>query len=229
MYKFKIFNKNNTSKYKAALCLLIFFLVTSFYTHKKQKILIIGDSISIGYTPFVHEYFKQRATIIHNEGNAQHTGTGLLNIQNWLGNESWDVIQFNWGLWDLCYRHPDSKEQGNRDKINGKIEFTIKEYESNLDSLVFILKKKTKAKLIFVTTTYVPKNEAGRFENDPQKYNEVAKKIMKKHGIPVNDIHKPSILIHKTFGEGSDNVHYKKEGYEKLSKLIIAFLEPMIN
>jgi len=182
------------------LSLLLFFLQLSFYNDKKPKVLIIGDSISIGYTPFVQEYFAQRATIIHNEGNAQHTRTGLLNIENWLGNESWDVIQFNWGLWDLCYRHPDSKEQGNRDKIKGKIEFTLQEYESNLDSIVFILKKKTKAKLIFVTTTYVPKNEAGRFENDPEKYNEIAKKIMKKYSIPVNDIYKPSILIHETFG-----------------------------
>lgn len=208
--------------------LLLVALLLAAFNYNKPKILIIGDSISIGYTPFVEAHFSDRAIVTHNVGNAQHTGTGLMNIDTWLGNETWDIIQFNWGMWDLCYRHPDSKEYGNRDKINGKPEFTVHEYASNLDSIVSIIKKKTKAKLIFVTTTYVPENEPGRIENDVQIYNQAAIKVMKKHSVLVNDIYKPSILIHKTFGEGSNNVHYKNKGYEKLGKLIIDFLEPVI-
>ena len=137
--------------------------------------MIIGDSVSIGYTPFVKTYFYAKALVSHNPGNVQHTGTGLMNIEQWLGNEQWDIIQFNWGLWDLCYRHPDSKEYGNRDKINGKLEFSIEEYATNLDSIVSIIKNKTNAKLIFVTTTYVPENEPGRYSHDVQKYNDAAK------------------------------------------------------
>ena len=192
---------------------------------KTPKILIIGDSISIGYTPFVKAYFYDKAIVSHNPGNAQHTGTGLLKIEEWLEHENWDIVQFNWGLWDLCYRHPDSKEYGHRDKINGKLEFSVAEYASNLDSIVSIIKEKTNAKLIFVTTTYVPENEPGRHSSDVQKYNDAAKFIMKKHHVIVNDIYKPSIAIHKIFGLGSKDVHYTKEGYEKLSKLIIEFLE----
>ena len=195
------------------------------FKNVQKKVLIIGDSISIGYTPFVQEYFTDIAFVKHNEGNAQHTGNGLTNIEAWLGEESWDIIQFNWGLWDLCYRHPDSKVYGNRDKIHGKPDFAVEDYASNLDSLVTIMKEKTSAKLIFVTTTYVPKDEPGRFESDAVKYNEVAKAIMKKQSIVVNDIYEPSVAIHHTYGMGSKDVHYKKEGYEKLSKLIIDFLE----
>ena len=33
------------------------------------------------------------------------------------------------------------------------------------------------------------------------------------------------MAIHKTFGMGSKDVHYTKEGYKNLSKLIITFLE----
>lgn len=90
------------------------------------------------------KFFYSEAIILHNEGNAQHTGTGLIKIEEWLGDEHWDTIQFNLGLWDLCYSHPDSKEYGNRDKINGKTEFTVEEYASNLDSIVSIIKKKIK-------------------------------------------------------------------------------------
>ena len=48
----------------------------------KTKILIIGDSFSIGYTPFVTENLKDIAFVSHNSGNAKHTGTGLANIEN---------------------------------------------------------------------------------------------------------------------------------------------------
>lgn len=192
-------------------------------TKEPPKVLIIGDSISIGYTKYVKEHFADKAIIVHNEGNAQHTKTGLEKINTWIADENWDIIQFNWGLWDLCYKNPESENPGHRDKINGKIYVPIEQYEANLDSLVGILEK-TGAKLIFVTTSYVPEDEHGRFTEDATKYNNVAKKIMEKHSIIVNDIYESSIPIHKEYGLGSDNVHYTKEGYKELSKLISDFL-----
>ena len=196
--------------------------------NRKPNILIIGDSISIGYTPLVENYFVDKAIISHNPGNAQHTGTGLDKIEEWIGSGKWDIIQFNWGLWDLCYRHPDSKVQGKRDKVNGKITYSVDDYKYNLDSIVSILEEKTDAKLIFVTTTYVPEDEAGRYTDDAIKYNDAAKMVMKKHGVIVNDIYEQSIQIHKKFGKGSDDVHYTNEGYEKLCELVTDFLETEI-
>jgi lysophospholipase L1-like esterase len=194
-------------------------------SHNKTKILIIGDSISIGYTPFVRENMVNKAEVFHNPGNAQHTATGLEKIEEWIGTENYDIIQFNWGLWDLCYRHPDSKVQGNRDKINGEITFSIDEYASNLDSIVTLLTKKTKAKLIFVTTSYVPENEAGRFKEDAIRYNDIAKKIMIRHDVTVNDIYEETILIHNECSKDTNDVHYTLAGYEKIGKLISDFLE----
>ncbi|MEX5491452.1 hypothetical protein ABFV43_21925, partial [Pseudomonas fulva] len=81
---------------------------------------------------------------------------GLEKIDKWLAAEKkWDVIHFNWGLWDLCYRNPTSKNQGNRDKVNGKILSTPEEYEKDLEKLVARLKT-TGAKLIWANTTVVP-------------------------------------------------------------------------
>lgn len=209
---------------KIIVTTLVFIQSLNEYT-AKPKILIIGDSISIGYTPFVKEALSSKYDVFHNLGNAQHTGTGLENISKWIGNEDYDIIQFNWGLWDLCYRHPESKHQGNRDKVNGKVTFSIEDYKANLDSIIKILKTKTKAKLVFVTTTYVPTNEVGRFQNDANKYNEAAKEIMKKNDIPINDIYAKSKKIHNKYGLGSDDVHYTSEGYKELSKLIVNFIE----
>jgi hypothetical protein len=217
---------NCTSKLRIILLVFgILALTLSCVILNRPRILIIGDSISIGYTPFVKENLADQADVFHNPGNAQHSGTGLKKIEEWIGEGKWDIVQFNWGLWDLCYRHPDSKVQGNRDKANGDITFEVEDYVANLDSIVSILKTKTDAKLIFVTTTYVPENEAGRYEADAVKYNEAAKAVMNKHSIMINDIYHQSIPIHKKYGKGTDDVHYSEEGYEKLSELLTGFLK----
>ena len=165
-----------------------------------------------------------KAIVMHNPENAQHTETGLVKIKDWIGNEDWDIIQLNWGLWDICYRHPDSKVFGNRDKIKGNITYDLQTYRQNLEELLRILKAHNSAKLIFVTTTYVPVNEAGRFTEDVPKYNAIAKAVMKKNGVIINDIYKKSIAIHHKNGVGDNDVHYNKEGYKELGELIVPVL-----
>ncbi|MEI6865750.1 SGNH/GDSL hydrolase family protein [Flavicella sp.] len=205
--------------------LITLVIVTISCEQEKTNILIIGDSISIGYTPFVQENLIDVANIFHNPGNAQHTGKGLDSIETWIGDNEWDIIQFNWGLWDLCYRHPDSKEQGKRDKINGKITFNADDYGNNLDAIVKLIRKKSNAELIFVTTSYVPNREAGRFVDDAIKYNEIAQRVMESNHVKINDIYETSKEIHFDYGKGDNDVHYKKEGYKLLGKKIVNFLK----
>ena len=183
------------------------------------QVLIIGDSISMAFTPHVAQQMDGKAVVKHHSGNAQHTGTGLTKLDHWLGDTKWDVIHFNWGLWDLCYRHPKSTVQGHRDKTNGTIATTLDQYERNLDELVCRLKK-TEAKLIWASTTVVPEKEAGRIQGDDAKYNEAAARVMKKHGIVTNDLH----ALTKTFAtdqfDGPGNVHYTQEGYQKIAQQV---------
>ncbi len=207
------------------LCFLIVATVLlSSKSNNLPNVLIIGDSISIGYTPFVKKALEGKANIVHNPGNAQHTGVGLEKLDIWLGNTDWDIIQFNWGLWDLCYRNPNSNNYGHLDKINGQLTTSLEKYKENLDSIVQILKTSTDAKLIYVTTTYVPDNEDGRYKEDVSRYNKAAIEIMNRHAVVVNDIYYKSISIHNKFGKDTSNVHYTNEGYIELSKLILPTL-----
>ena len=207
----------------------ILILIWSGCAKHKPKILIIGDSISLGYTPYVREDLQGIAEVYHNRGNAQHTGTGLDSIETWIGTKDWDIIQFNWGLWDLCYRHPDSKTQGNRDKVHGTITYELEDYGKNLDSIVQWMKAKSDAKLIFVTTTYVPENEAGRYQEDAIRYNQLAKRIMEENGVVINDIYEASRRIHRHYGKDSGDVHYLPEGYQALAKEITDFLKGVMS
>ena len=183
---------------------------------KLPRALIIGDSISLGYTPYVQEILNGRVEVIHNPGNAQHTGTGLEKLDEWLGSERWDLIHYNWGLWDLCYRHPDATVYGNRDKVHGTQTYTIKEYRSNLEKLVKKLEH-TGASLVWASTTPVPPGEAGRIRGDAIRYNAVAKTVMDAHGIPINDLYAYIYDRMDEFQVRYGDVHLTREGYQYLA------------
>lgn len=220
-------NKNNII-HEIIFLTAFLFLFSAFKNEGRKKVLIIGDSISIGYFPFVKSAFGEDTIVIHNEGNAQHTGTGLSKIKSYLNNDHWDVIHFNWGLWDLCYRDSASNNPAHRNKLTGKVQFTKQQYEKNLDSLVSVLKQ-TGAKLIFATTTVVPPNELGRIEGDEKKYNEIALKVMNKYKVQIDDLNSVSYNIHENFSAGEGNVHYTKEGYRKLGEAVTKSIKMAFN
>ena len=182
-------------------------------------VLIIGDSISIGYTKPTIELLKDVANVERVKANCGDTKRGLQNLERWLGKTDWDVIHFNWGLHDLCYRHPDSKTQGHRDKVNGTISVPLAQYEKNLEALVKQLEK-TGATLIWATTTPVPEGEAGRVVGDDLKYNQAAKKIMKKHSIKINDLHQLASEFDAPHWAGPGNVHFKQAGSNNLAQQV---------
>lgn len=187
----------------------------------EPKTLILGDSISIGYTKLVAEKLRGKTAVSRPKANCGSTVAGLDKLDAWMEGGPWKVIHFNWGLHDLCYRNPEAKTQGNRDKVNGKVSVPLDDYGKNLEKLVERLKK-TGARLIFATTTVVPEGEAGRFTGDDVKYNAVAEGIMKRHGVAVNDLHALSKAFGSELFQGKGDVHYTPQGYEKLAEQVAA-------
>lgn len=70
---------------------------------KLPRVLLIGDSISIGYTVPVREQLAGKANVHRILTNGGPTSNGVANLAKWLGTGKWDVIHFNWGLHDLKY------------------------------------------------------------------------------------------------------------------------------
>ena len=58
--------------------------------------LLIGDSISIGYTLPVRKLMQGKANIHRPLTNCGPTTKGIAEIDKWLGKDKWDVIHFNW-------------------------------------------------------------------------------------------------------------------------------------
>ncbi|MCM8529973.1 MAG: SGNH/GDSL hydrolase family protein [Lentisphaeraceae bacterium] len=191
------------------------------------NILLIGDSISIGYTVEVRKLLKGKADIFRITTNGRYSAYGLKNLDKWIGDRKWDVIHFNWGLWDLCYRNPQSKTQGHRDKVNGTLTATPEQYKENLKKIITKLKN-TKAKLVWCETTPVPEHEAGRKMGDAIKYNAVAAKIMSDNKVNVNQLHSHALLKQKEIQIKKGDVHFTIDGYKYLAQKVAQEIELLI-
>ncbi len=180
------------------------------------RVLIIGDSISIGYTLGVRANLKGNANVHRAPTNCGPTTRGLAKIDEWLGKEKWDVIHFNWGLHDLKYITKTGKRV-HPDK--GKIQVPKERYEKNLRKLVQRMKK-TGAVLIWCSTTPVPEGSHGRIAGDSVKYNAVARKVMESEkGVITNDLYaftKPQ--LGKI--QNKRDVHFHRAGNAVISKYV---------
>ena len=180
----------------AAICYALCFIGLQADHHEKNlpQVLIIGDSISMGYTPVLQGMLFGEVDITRppNNGggwiNCEGTKRGVEMIDDWLALGDFDVIHFNFGLHDLKHVQPESGRNSN-DPSHPQ-QSNLEEYEANLRIIVTKFKT-TGAKLIFATTTPYPDKPGGplRRADQPLKYNAVALEIMKENDIEVNDLH----------------------------------------
>jgi lysophospholipase L1-like esterase len=193
--------------------------------NKLPNVLIIGDSISLGYTPFVKKILKGKAVVEHNNGNgnAEYTGSGIVMLDKWLGSTKWDVIHFNWGLWDM-YGWRFLKE----DRSPAM-------YKKRLEKLVARLKK-TGAVLIWGTTTPAcPDPEVTMLKRFSTKvvissaleneYRESALQVMKQNNIKIDDLYSLMHPERKKYALAANNVHYTLDGYKKLAEQVAESIE----
>ena len=72
------------------------------------RVLLMGDSISTGYTLPVRALLKGKANVHRIPINVGSTAQSVKYLTRWLGDGEWDLIHFNWGMHDLS-RMPDGK------------------------------------------------------------------------------------------------------------------------
>ena len=194
-------------------------------TNNLPKVLILGDSISIGYYPFVKKALLKKSTftdpyyLMADLKTVLEHQKGLKNISKWLGDNSWDLIHFNFGLHDIKHINPINGKNSN--SFDDPHQASPKQYEDNLEKIVKTLKK-TNAKLIFATTTPYPstKLKPARKPGMHEIYNKVALSVMKKYNVKINDLHS-FVLPRMNELQRPNNVHFSKYGSEELAKLVV--------
>jgi len=102
---------------------------------KLPRVLLIGDSVSRGYTQAARKALQGKANVHRAPANCGPTAMGLKKLDVWLGAGNWDVIHFNFGIHDR--RTPAA------------------EYEQRLDEIAKRLKK-TGATVVWASSTPIP-------------------------------------------------------------------------
>lgn len=177
------------------------------------RVLLIGDSISMGYTLPVRKMLDGKANVHRIPVNGGPTTNGIANLKKWLGDGKWDVIHFNWGLHDLKL-------------IDGKHQVPIDEYEKNLRELVTQMKA-SNAKLIWCSTTPVPAGAAARNVEDGPRYNAVAKKIMDEMQVPIDDLYEFALpQLDKI--QLKENVHFSPAGSDVLATQVVKSIQQFL-
>jgi hypothetical protein len=184
------------------------------------NVLILGDSISIGYMLEVRKLLAGKANVFRPNENCSGTTSGVQNIDRWLEGQKWDVIHFNWGLHDIKHVSKDNPNTASK-KAEDPVQATVEVYVKNIEVIVKKLKA-TGAKLIFATTTPVAPGTTNplREPTSPGVYNAAALKVMKENNIVVNDLY-TFCLPQLDKIQLPKNVHFKPEGSTALAKEVV--------
>jgi lysophospholipase L1-like esterase len=180
------------------------------------KVVLIGDSIRLGYAPLVAKRLEGKAIVVSVKDNGGDSSNVLKHLDEWVIKEKPALVHLNCGLHDL-----------KRDKKTMKYQVELPQYEANLKEIVGRVRKETGAVFVFATTTPIlddrhaaRKAAFDRLEADVKRYNEAALKVMKDAGVAVDDLH---AVVEKGGADkllGKDGTHYTPQGYEALADAV---------
>ena len=201
-------------KRKCHILLVLLTLVASLAVAKEQPqktlfaVLIIGDEVYQPIAKVAASELKDHANVLIAKWPAQVLPSSasaieqidlLLGLKDATGNHvpevkrpAWNLIHLNVGLCDLTYRVPNLKSHRSLPyDLGGVITTDAAQYENNLDILIQLIRKKApKAKIIWASTTPIRSSNAKFFKPGSEvDYNQIAARVMKKHGVPTSDMH----------------------------------------
>lgn len=174
---------------------------------KLPRVLLIGDSISRGYTLATRKALAGVANLHRAPENCGPTANALKKLPVWLGKGRWDIIHFNFGIHDR--------------------KTPLADYEQRLDLLATQLKA-TGATVIWASTTPVAEGGMKDATNaDLIARNETAARVMQKHGIAINNLY-TFIVPHLVSLQNPKDVHFSNDGYTKLAEQVTAAITKVI-
>ncbi|MCK5528594.1 MAG: SGNH/GDSL hydrolase family protein [Kiritimatiellae bacterium] len=184
------------------------------------NVFIIGDSISLGYMGSVKKLLKDKANVSRPPRNCQYSGVGVNGVKTWLGDTKWDVIHFNFGIWDSHYLHNGRLVKNPADYVGKELtlRYTTDQYIENLKKILAVLKT-TDATLIWASTTSITKASWKDRQTAHADKNKAAAELMKKEGVIINDLYTLA-LPHLKEWQSTDGVHFKKQGSNQLGKQV---------
>ena len=184
-----------------------------------KNILLIGDSIRIGYDKSVKKSLEGIANVYFPEENCRFASFVLRYFHEYaelVPNKQVDIIHWNAGLWDSLRLFEEDPHT------------PLDVYAYYIDRICVRIKKLfPNAKVIFATCTLVQSEKMDknfkRYNEEIEQYNAVAIDVVKKHGFEINDL----CAVSKTLPDSahSDPVHYyTSEGTKAFTNQVLKHL-----
>ncbi len=181
-----------------------------------MKVVLIGDSIRMGYLPLVEKKCKE-AEVWGPTENCRHSLWALDHFQDWVADMNPDIVHVNFGIHDALIQD------------DGEHQILPAQYRLCLQRFIAKVKQLDKVQMIWATTTprYAPEEGVPMAEwkvmekGEIAKYNAVALEIVKHEGIPVNDLHE--VIVCNDFSKciSEDGCHMTDFGNEVLSDAVV--------
>ena len=182
------------------------------------SILLIGDSIRLGYEATVRAELAGAAEILSPEENGGDSRRVLDRLATWLGSSTPDIVHLNCGLHDLRTT-PET----------GQYQVPIEDYEANLRQIFQRLTGRVKT-VIWATTTPVNQERHNtnkpfhRAEADVDRYNTVARRVADEFKLPTDDLNQVVAKAGRDALLTADGVHYTDAGKALLGQAVATFL-----
>jgi len=185
-----------------------------------KKIVLIGDSIRMGYCKYVSDALANAATVHYPNENCRYAVNVLRFAHDWKKKGEWgddvDLVHWNAGLWDTLELFDDGPLT--------PVAY-YKELIARIDKRLRLIFPK--AKMIFATSTSVQEERYGadirRHNSTIEEYNAAAISALADTDTVINDLYKVSLdctELHR-----SDATHFNTPlGTEHIGGAVIAVL-----
>jgi len=181
-----------------------------------MKVVLIGDSIRMGYQPLVANKCPE-ADVWGPTENCRHSLWVLEHFQQWIASQEPDVVHVNFGIHD-CVPMADGNHQ-----------ILLPQYRLSLKRVIARVKELGKTQMIWATTTPLYTSEPDkpmaewqiREEAKLKEYNDAASEIVEGEGLPVNDLSQAIMSNDYTKCLREDGCHMTEFGNQVLSDAVV--------
>ncbi len=198
-----------------------------------KHLILIGDSIRMGYQPFVQQLLEGKARVTGPEENCGTSAKTRDNLQTWVLDQQPDIVHINTGLHDLARepRNVPNTTLSVDDIYQQPVRVPGPDYVENVrHNLLAILD--AGIQVIWATTTPVislAKMTPARLEADVENYNRMALAVAQNElKLPINNLFTFIMQQGKENMLKDDGVHFEEANSRKLAEQVVAAVTPFL-
>ena len=188
-----------------------------------KNVILIGDSIRMGYQPYLAEELAGQADVWGPQKNSSDSACVLENVEDWVVARDADIVHVNCGLHDI-----------KRLTAAGPCQVPLDRYRENLQAIFSRIRDAGSATLIWATIT--PLNEEHhqankpfcRYSRDAREYHAASLEICEQYGLLIDDLRGAACEAGADAILTDDGVHFTDEGYHLLGVTAAQFIRDQL-